>query len=474
MTTKCIKVALNYISKENFLSKTEFDKLLFDLQLRTQRACNRAITEYWVHDMQYLKAKENNEELKSDKELYGKSFKAVVNSIINNIMGDDISANVTDAISQYVAKRYSNDKKQGLLKGNTTLSEFKRDIPVILRNRGYKVISTNKGLGVELRLFSADKQKELGLKRGTGIKVVFPKLDNSAKAVLKRIITEEYKQGSLQLTYNKRKKKWLCLISYTFESKQAANLDKGRILGVDLGITNVATLSVYDNDKEQYIDMYWKERVIEGKELIHYRQKLEQRRRDLSIASKWASDNRTGHGYKNRMLSANKVGDKYNRFKDTFNHKVSRYIVDLAVKYKCSRIQLEDLSGFNEYQTESLLKNWCYYDLQNKIKYKAKENGIEVILVNPKYTSKRCSRCGCIHVDNRNCKHNQADFTCKVCGHKDNADINASKNLAVRDIDLIIKDTEILTDSCNNSNVNTYNIVYDFKDTQQMSMLFDN
>ena len=107
---------------------------------------------------------------------------------------------------------------------------------------------------------------------------------------------------------------------------------------------------------------------------------------------------------------------------------------------------MEDLSGFSEQQSESLLKNWSYYDLQNKVKYKAEEKGIKVTFINPKYTSKRCSKCGCIHVDNRDCKNNQAEFECKVCGHKENADINASKNIAIKDIDMIIKNTEVLTD----------------------------
>ena len=144
------------------------------------------------------------------------------------------------------------------------------------------------------------------------------------------------------------------------------------------------------------------------------------------------------------MKNANAIGDKYNRFKDTYNHRISRYIINLALKYNVKTIQMEDLTGFSEQQSESLLKNWSYYDLQNKITYKAQENGIEVIKVNPKYTSKRCSVCGNIHIDNRHCKENQADFTCKICGHKENADINASKNIAIPFIDKIIEDTEIL------------------------------
>ena len=466
MATKCIKVGLEYIKKENVLSESDFISELKELQYKTYTACNRAITEYYVYDMQHIKDKEEGKEVKNDKEVYGKTFKAVVNEVIVKHVGRDISSNVTDCISQFVNKRYINDKKKGLLKGNVTLSEFKRDIPVMLRNRGYKLTQHDKGICIDIRLFSKEKQKEMGLKVGTGIKLLARKLDNSRKQILKRIMTGEYKQGTMQIVYDKRKKKFILTISYTFESQSASDLKESMILGVDLGITNIATISVFDNDKEVYQDMYWKDRVIEGKELIHYRQKLEQRRKELSIASKWASDNRIGHGYKNRMIHANNVGHKYEKFRNTYNHKVSKYIVDIALKYKCAVIQIEDLSGFSAYQSESLLKNWSYYDLQSKIKYKAEEKGIKVTMINPKYTSKRCSKCGCIHIDNRDCKNNQAKFECKVCGYTENADINASRNIAVRDIDLIIKDTEVLTAD---TKITTEDVTkYDFKDIESI------
>ncbi|MGU8478329.1 hypothetical protein ACV3R5_14945 [Clostridium perfringens] len=41
---------------------------------------------------------------------------------------------------------------------------------------------------------------------------------------------------------------------------------------------------------------------------------------------------------------------------------------------------MEDLSGFSEHQSESLLKNWSYYDLQEKTKYKALEHNIESLI----------------------------------------------------------------------------------------------
>lgn len=435
MATKCIKLAGEY-AKENSLEKDKFFKELRDIQYKTWLACNRAITYFYSNDMQNLIQKDVGIPKEDDKNIFGKSFGAWVENRMNEIMEGVLSTNVAQT-RQFVNNRYSQDKKNGLLKGNVSLSQFKRDIPIIIHNKAYSIIETSKGLGVEISFFNKEKQKELNVKR---IKLLFSKLDNSSKQILIRIMDKTYKQGSIQITYNKRKKKWMFAISYTFENKLEKVLNDNLVMGIDLGITKVATMSIYDIEKHQYKNMYFKEQTIDGTELIHYRQKIEARRKSLSISSKWASDNATGHGYKRRMKKANNIGDKYNRFKDTYNHKVSRYIVDLAYKNGVKTIQMEDLSGFSEHQSESLLKNWSYYDLQNKIKYKAEEKGINIILINPQYTSKRCSKCGNIHEDNRDCKNNQSKFECVICGHRENADINASKNIAIPYIDEIIKE----------------------------------
>ena len=59
--------------------------------------------------------------------------------------------------------------------------------------------------------------------------------------------------------------------------------------------------------------------------------------------------------------------------------------------------------------------------------YKAKQVGIEVILVDPKYTSQKCSECGHIHEDNRK---TQSLMDCVSCGYVENADVNAAINIS--------------------------------------------
>ena len=51
---------------------------------------------------------------------------------------------------------------------------------------------------------------------------------------------------------------------------------------------------------------------------------------------------------------------------------------------------------------------------------------VEIIAINPAYTSLRCSECG--YTDKKN-RESQALFHCLSCGYKDNADVNAAKNI---------------------------------------------
>lgn len=56
----------------------------------------------------------------------------------------------------------------------------------------------------------------------------------------------------------------------------------------------------------------------------------------------------------------------------------------------------------------------------------ARYHGATVVKVNPAYTSQRCSRCGLVDARSR---ESQARFACTGCGYRDNADVNAAKNI---------------------------------------------
>ena len=63
--------------------------------------------------------------------------------------------------------------------------------------------------------------------------------------------------------------------------------------------------------------------------------------------------------------------------------------------------------------------------LRNQIAYKAEWAGREMVLVDPRFTSQRCSGCGVVSADNRQHKR----YDCADCGMTEDADINAARNV---------------------------------------------
>jgi len=78
-------------------------------------------------------------------------------------------------------------------------------------------------------------------------------------------------------------------------------------------------------------------------------------------------------------------------------------------------------SGLNR---EILAASWG--GLIGMVAYKAEEAGRELILVNPRHTSQRCSSCGHTEAANR---PSQAIFACRACGLELHADCNAARNV---------------------------------------------
>jgi putative transposase len=71
-----------------------------------------------------------------------------------------------------------------------------------------------------------------------------------------------------------------------------------------------------------------------------------------------------------------------------------------------------------------LNKGWGRFLLA--LEHAARYHGATVVKVNPAYTSQRCSRCGVVDANSRK---SQAEFACTGCGCRDNADVNAAKNI---------------------------------------------
>jgi len=180
------------------------------------------------------------------------------------------------------------------------------------------------------------------------------------------------------------------------------------ILGVDLGIKNIATTSLGDN--------------YSGARLNSLRKQHAKLRAKLQAK-----------GTKSAKCLLKKRSKKERRFATDVNHVISKKIVAIA-KHTKSTIALEKLKGIGKRtrvrkQQRATFSNWSFYQLQQFIEYKAKLSGITVVYVKPNNTSRECPECGNIEKGNRKSRD---EFKCKSCGLAGPADYIAAINIASR------------------------------------------
>ena len=198
--------------------------------------------------------------------------------------------------------------------------------------------------------------------------------------------------------------------------KQELELDENTVVGVDLGVAIPAVCGLNNNS-------YIRQSIGSKDDFLRIRTQLQAQRRRLQKSLKSTSG---GHGRGKKMKAMDRLTDRERNFVKSYNHFVSKNVVDFAVKNRAKYINMEDLSGFNS--SEFILRNWSFYELQQFITYKASKYGIEVRKINPYHTSQTCSCCGHWEEGQR---IDQSHFKCKACGVDLNADFNASRNIAM-------------------------------------------
>ncbi len=418
--TKVMKYELTYL--DGCGEFKDMQRILWDLQRQTREILNRTIqTAYHWDDRSREHFKETGEYLDVKRETGYKSLDGAVYDRMKNecsLSGANLNATVRKAWQKY------KDAKGDVLKGDISLPSYKSNQPLVLSKDSIKLKQEEQRPIIELTVLSNPAKKELDAGNPRFALLV---KDGTQRAILERLAAGEYTLGNSQLVY--KKPKWFLFLSYSFLQRQL-ELDPNKILGVDMGEVYAVCASVF-GDKERLI--------LQGGEVTEFSKRIEARRRSMQKQAAVCGDGRKGHGTKTRVANVYRVEDKIAAFRDTINHRYSKAVVDYAVAHGCGAIQVEELKGIKEdLEYPRYLRHWTYYDLQQKIENKAKENGILFTKIDPQFTSQRCSVCGNIDPKNRTA---QARFICTQCGFQENADFNASQNISIKGIDTIIRKT---------------------------------
>ena len=234
------------------------------------------------------------------------------------------------------------------------------------------------------------------------------KLPYFAEGMSKYFNHSIYKFGTAKLV-NKHGKYYLH-IPVTYEVEESNISDICNVVGIDRGINFV--VATYDSKH--------KSGFVSGKAIKQKRANYSRLRKELQMRHTPSS---------RRRLKA--IGQRENRWMQDINHQVSKALATGNPKHPL--FVLEDLTGIRNVTERVKTKNryvsvsWSFYDLEQKLIYKAKQNQSSVIKVDPRYTSQCCPACGHTEKSNRNKKIHL--FTCKNCGYTSNDDRIGAMNL---------------------------------------------
>ena len=212
------------------------------------------------------------------------------------------------------------------------------------------------------------------------------------------------RQGESDLLFHRGD--WYLLVTCEVEEIDPQDVDAA--LGIDLGVTNIAT----DSDGETH----------SGKMIKNVRYRHRRLRNKLQ---------RLGTLGSHRRLR--KLAGQERRFAKHVNHYLSKRIVAKAERTKRA-IALEDLTHIRararaRRSQRAILHSWAFAQLRAFIAYKAQLKGVRVHFVDPRNTSRTCPACGHCAKENRK---TQASFVCTSCGFAGPADVIAASNIASR------------------------------------------
>ncbi len=333
------------------------------------------------------------------------------------------------AINKNVVDKYLNDKLDVNL-GKKNITFYKKNIPIPINIKAPSRIDSNGNKTKEIGGFWFNKYddntytfrfKSIYCKHNIELKLLFGLDKSNNRIIVDRIYNNDpdYKLCDSSIIITNKKIYLLLVVKYRKNTE--IKLDPNKVLGVDLGMKYAAYLATNNSlerkalgDKNFY--------------LLKVKLAIEKNKREIQKNTIFS---RSAHGRVRKLQKVNNIKDYESRFRSTFNHKVSSEIIKCAINWGCGQINVEDLSLITrEAKDNRVLRNWAYYDLLNKIEYKAKKYGIVFKKVNPAYTSRKCSVCGDIGYRNDRDIFKCINPDCHNYGKEIHADYNAALNIA--------------------------------------------
>lgn len=237
------------------------------------------------------------------------------------------------------------------------------------------------------------------------------------------------------VTVSRELDKWNVSIQVEMDVEEPVHSSE-TMIGIDMGISRFATIS--DGTVLEPIHAFkkWKRKLA-----------IEQRR--LSRKQKYSNN------WQKQKRKVQRIHLKVRRTRTDYLHKATSKISKSHAIVVLEDLKVKNMSASAKGTSENPGKNvkakaglnrsildQGWYEFRRQLEYKQQWAGGKLILVPPRNTSLKCSKCRHISKENR---ISQSSFRCTDCGYSEHADLNAAKNiLSAGHVDLACGDIERL------------------------------
>lgn len=341
--------------------KKEMWEKLYRYQNRCFRAANFIVSHLYVQEMikdffyfteevQYKLADAN----KDEKGIFTRSKTNTTARMVFDRFKGEIPTDILGSLNNTIQSTFSKNKAD-YWQGTKSLRNFKRDIPIPLP---VKCISKMK--------YNPENKAFCFNMFAIPVKTYLGKDFSDKRVIMERLLKEEIKLCTSQIQLKDGKIYWLAV----FEFEKEEHLLKPEIIA-EASLSLEHPIVVKANNER--INIGSKE------EFLYRRLAIQASQKRIQAGVEFA---RSGNGAKRKKKALYKTENMESRYVSYRLHLYSRKLIDFCIKQQAGTLILknqDDKIGIAKEQ-EFVLRNWSYYELQTKIKYKAEKAGIELII----------------------------------------------------------------------------------------------
>ncbi|MDQ1096946.1 MULTISPECIES: hypothetical protein [Chryseobacterium] len=341
--------------------KNEIWEKLYRYQNRCFRAANLIASHLYVQEMIkdffYLTEEVQYKLADEKKDQMGMFDRSKTNSTARMVFDrfkGEIPTDILGSLNNTIQSTFSKNKAD-YWQGTKSLRNYKIDIPIPLP---VKCISKMR-YDEETKAFCFNMF-------AIPVKTYLGKDYTDKRVIMERLLKEEIKLCTSQIQLEDRKIFWLAV----FEFEKEEHLLKPEIIAE-------ASLSL----EHPIVAKANNVRINIGskEEFLYRRLAIQANQKRIHEGIAYA---RSGNGVKRKQKALHKTVNMESRYVSHRLHLYSRQLIDFCIRQQAGTLILknqEDKIGIAK-EKQFVLRNWSYYELQTKIKYKAEKAGIELII----------------------------------------------------------------------------------------------